>query len=130
MSAYTIALSGMNAQSVAIGAHARNVANLYSSGKVHPEAGDRTAYQPVKPVFSPADKGGVIADVVDIDPASFAVYDPDSVDANEQGLVAYPNISLEDEITGLLQSKNAYIASAKIVSVQRDMDKELLDLFA
>lgn len=130
MSVFSIALSGLNAQSIAIGAHAQNIANLSSSGKIDPQAGDRRAYQPVRPVFDSSDTGGVVADVVDIDPSSFAVYDPDSVDANDEGLVAFPNISLEDEVLGLVQSKNAYVASAKVIAVQRDMDRELLDLFA
>ena len=130
MSVSAIALSGLNAQSVALGAHSDNIANLRSSGKVNPGPNDRRAYVPVKPVFSSVDGGGVVADVVDIDEEAVLAYDPESVDANEDGLIAVPNISLEDEIFGVLQAKNAYIANAKVIGVQRDMDRALLDILA
>jgi flagellar basal-body rod protein FlgC len=117
MSVFSTALSGMQAQSAALNTHAKNIANMRS--------GD---YELKKPVFKSRENGGVIADEVDIDPSHVKVYDPDSVEADEEGLVSVPNISLEEEIFGVLQTKHAYAASAKVVQVQRDMDREVLDI--
>lgn len=130
MSVYPIALSGLVAQSRAVGAYAQNIANVHSNGRVNAQPGERSAYIPVDPVFISENSGGVREENRVVDPSSVDVYLPDSADANEEGLVSVPNIDLESQITGLLFSKNAYIANAKVIGVQRDMDKELLDIFA
>lgn len=130
MNVYGIALSGLNAQSVAVGARADNIANMRTSGRVDPGAGDRRAYQPVLPVQTPVEGGGVVTDVVSLSNGVVTLYDPDSPDANADGLVAYPNISLEEEIVGLLTAETAYTANAKVIEIQRDMDRALFDIFA
>ena len=129
MSAYSVAVSGLLAQSAVAGAHAQNIVNANVTGKPHPGPGDRTAYQPIDPVTI-SKEGYVAAAFVPRDPANVVFYDPDSSDSDADGLVAYPNVSLEEEIVGLLTAKNSYIANAKIISVQRDMDRELLDILA
>jgi flagellar basal-body rod protein FlgC len=125
---YGIALSGLVAQSTAVAARADNIANMRTSGRVDPAAGDRRAYEPVTPVQRSQSGGGVVTDIVSVENGVVAFYEPDSPDANADGLVAYPNISLEEEITGLLTAKTAYTANAKVIGVQRDMDRALLDI--
>ncbi len=129
MSVYSIAVSGLTAQSAILGARAQNIANAGVTGRVDPKPGERKAYAPIDPVTI-SRENGVAASFVERDPASVSIYDPDSVDANEEGVVAYPNVNLEEEIVGVLVAKNAYIANAKVISVQRDLDKELLDILA
>jgi flagellar basal-body rod protein FlgC len=127
-SVYGIALSGLVAQSTAIAARASNIANMRTSGRVDPAAGDRHAYEPVTPVQTSQSGGGVVTDIVSVKNGVVALYEPDSPDANADGRVAYPNIRLEEEITGLLTAKTAYTANAKVIGVQRDMDRALLDI--
>jgi flagellar basal-body rod protein FlgC len=129
MSVYASAVSGLLAQSVVLGAHAQNIANAGVTGKPNPGPGDRVAYQPVDAVTI-SNEGSVAASLIPRDPSSVNFYDPDSIDSNDEGLVAYPNVSLEDEVVGLLTAKNSYIADAKVISVQRKLDKELLDIIA
>jgi len=129
MSAYSVAVSGLLAQSAVVGAHAQNIANAHVSGKPNPGPGDRKAYQPIDPVTI-SHEGSVAFSFVERDPGTANVYDPDSPDSDAEGLVAVPDVSLEEEIVGMLTAKNAYIADAKIIKIQREMDKELLDIIA
>jgi flagellar basal-body rod protein FlgC len=129
MSVYSIALSGLVAQTRAVGAYAQNIANLHSSGRVNPGPGERGAYAPIDPVTI-STGAGVRTDFRVVDPPQVKVYSPDSADANDDGLIAVPNISLEEQLVGTMLAKNAYVASAKILGVQRDLDRELLDIIS
>lgn len=129
MSASSIAVSGLLAQSGVMAGYAQNIANAGVTGKVSPKPGDRVAYQPVDPVTI-STAGGVAAQFIPVQPSTVTVYDPDSADSDADGFMAAPNVSLEDDILGLLTAKNAYIADAKVIAVQRKLDQELLDIFA
>ncbi|MDB5477671.1 MAG: putative flagellar basal-body rod protein FlgC [Alphaproteobacteria bacterium] len=119
MSVYTTALNGLAAQSRAIGAIAQNIANAGTTGKLAPKPGERGAYAPIDPVTLSPKANGVIA-----------LFDPDSPDANDDGLVAVPDISLEEQLTGALVAKDNFKANAKIIKIQQEMDKELLNIIA
>lgn len=128
MSAYSIALSGLIAQSSILAARAQNIAGSSVTGKLNPSTGDRRAYAPVDAVTVSTTGGGVAAEIVPVEPSSVALYDPDSLDSDADGMIAAPNVSLEEEIVGLNVAKNAYITNAKTISVQRDMDDALMDI--
>ena len=128
MSSYSIAVSGLAAQSAKVAGHAQNIVNAGVTGKPHSKPGARIAYQPVDVVSISREGGGVSTQVVPRDPGTSLVYAPDSADSDENGNVAVPDVSLEEEIVGLSTAKNAYAADAKIISVQRQMDKDLLDI--
>lgn len=130
MSAYSVAVSGLLAQSSVAAAHAQNIANAGVTGKPSPRPGERVAYQPIDPVTISTEGGNIAAQFVPVQPGSVTYYDPSSADSNEEGLVAVPNVNLEEEIVGLLTAKTAYAADAKIISVQREMDRDLLNIFA
>jgi flagellar basal-body rod protein FlgC len=48
-------------------------------------------------------------------------YEPDHVDANEDGYVAYPNINLMEEMTNMIQATRAYEANVSAMQATKDM---------
>ena len=42
--------------------------------------------------------------------------------------ISAPNAGLEDQLIGLITAKTAYQADAKLIKIQSEMDKDLLDI--
>jgi flagellar basal-body rod protein FlgC len=71
--------------------------------------------------------GGVeVAEVVE-DPSEFVrVYEPGHPDADADGMVSYPNVHLEVEMTNLLTASRAYEANVNAAkTLQRMMEQSL-----
>lgn len=56
------------------------------------------------------------------------IYDPGHPDANDEGYVAYPNVSTEQEMVDLLSSKASYEANLKTIQVTKQMFNSALDI--
>jgi flagellar basal-body rod protein FlgC len=56
------------------------------------------------------------------------VHDPNHPDADEQGMVAYPDIDVLAEMVDLMTASRAYEANANAVEVTRDMASRALDI--
>ena len=56
------------------------------------------------------------------------VYDPNHIDANEQGYVAYPNINLMEEMAGMIQATRAYEANASALGASKNMAMTALEI--
>lgn len=131
-SVFSTAVSGMNAAIARIANAANNIVNVSSTGKLPSAPGEKAtsfAPQDVVTISNNAEdlKLGVRTTLVPRDPSYSVAYDPTSPDANAQGLVAAPNVDIAAELVDTMMAKNAYEASAKIISVQKEMDKSLLD---
>lgn len=127
INAMGIALSGLNSASQRVNAAAANIANAYTVGSV--EEGGRPAYTPRDVVQIAQENGGVLAQTVARDPASVPAYEPNSPFANEQGLVATPNVDLATEIVSMKLAEIAYKASIATLKTSEDMAEELLSAF-
>ncbi len=55
-------------------------------------------------------------------------YEPDHVDANEDGWVAYPNINLMEEMTNMIQATRAYEANVSALKATKDMTMSALEI--
>ena len=126
--AISISISSLKTNAVRAGVAANNIANMGSGGAVTPGPRDRTPYTPQDVVAIADPLGGVQARVVDRDPATVRVYDPGSVDANADGLVALPNVDLATESVNLMTARAAYAASAAVIRVAGDMRDDLLSM--
>lgn len=129
---FSVAVSGMNAAIDRILNAANNIVNVSSTGKLPAAPGEKaTSFEPQDVVTlsnnSEDLKLGVRTQLVPRDPAYTTAYDPASPDTNANGLIAAPNVDLASEIVDMMMAKNAYEASAKIISVQKGMDQTLLD---
>lgn len=130
--AVSIALSGLNVQKQRLGVSANNIANM-STGGVVPENGQvSTVYRPLQVntqsvTFENGEGAGVQASVSEKNNPYSVVYDPNSVYANEEGLVAAPNVDLAEESVNLLMTKTAYKANIAVMKTADEMTQSLLD---
>lgn len=124
------AVSGLQAQARALQVSASNIANSRTTGKIPDGDTQSGVYRPGDTTFSAVEGGGVRADFVARDPAFIPVYAPDSLDANADGLVAAPNVSIDEELVNSLVAINAYKANVAVLETAKDVSDELLDVLA
>ncbi|MGA2292152.1 flagellar basal body rod protein FlgC [Bradyrhizobium sp.] len=131
----TIALSGMNAAARRLEVSASNVANVLSTGAL-PDAdgkvpsGTPQAYAPLELVQTASAGGGTQATVTTAKPSTIAVSDPQAPFANQDGLVAAPNVDLSQEMVGQILASYSFSANATVMKADDRMTKTLLDIIA
>ena len=130
-----IALSGLNAASLRLQVSASNVANAGSTGALPNAngtvpAGSPQAYAPLEVVQSASVGGGVQTSVTTVTPSTTAVFDPQASFANQDGLVAAPNVDLASEFVGQLLASYSYAANATVLKTDDRMTQSLLDITA
>ena len=124
--ALTIAVSGLNLQSMRVGAAAQNLVNSFTTGAL-PDGDGPPVYQPVE-VVAQSGPEGVRASVRTITSPSKVVYDPVSPFANPSGLVGMPMVSQEREVVSLVQARMAYKANIKVIEAQTENDRSLSEI--
>ncbi len=131
--AISIALSGLTAQSIRLAASASNIANVSTSGVLPTKQSPAsTVYRPLSVSYTAlttgaGQAGGVRADVTEDPDGYSAVYDPSNVHANNEGLVAAPNVDLARETVNILVAKTLFKANLSVIKAEREMLGELLD---
>jgi flagellar basal-body rod protein FlgC len=103
-----IALSGLNAASQRLQVSASNVANSQTTSE---SAG-----------------GGVQTSVTTVTPPTTAVYDPQASFANQDGLVAAPNVDIAQEFIGQLLASYSFAANAAVLRADDQNNKALLNI--
>jgi len=131
----TIALSGMNAATRRLEVSASNVANAPSTGALPNAdgtlpAGAQAAYAPLEVVQTANANGGTQTSVTTVKPPTTAVSDPQAPFANQNGLVAAPNVDLSQELVNQMIASYSYAANAKVMAADDRMTKTLLDIRA
>jgi flagellar basal-body rod protein FlgC len=133
MAALSIALSGLTAQTQRLAATASNIANASTAGTVpsaDPSAPASTVYQPLRVNFTSLDGAGVAASVTP-DPGGYSViYDPSSIYANSEGLVATPAVDYATEFVNLIETRLAYRANLSVIKTEEQMLGDLLNTIA
>jgi flagellar basal-body rod protein FlgC len=129
-----IALSGMNAAARRLDVSASNVANVGSSGALPAAdgtvpAGEPQAYVPLQVVQTDVAGGGTQTDVTSVRPSSVASFDPQASFANQDGLVAAPNVDLATELISQL-ARYSFAANAAVMKVDNEMSQTLIDTMA
>ena len=124
--ALSIALSGLMAQDQRLSATAGNIANVTTTGSLPtPQTPASTVYKPLNVSYTALTGGGVSSSVTQDQNAYSPVYDPSSPYANTQGLIASPNVDLNQEIVNLIEAKAVFKANVDVIKTQ---DKMLGDL--
>ncbi|MDM7202910.1 MAG: flagellar basal body rod protein FlgC [Thermodesulfobacteriaceae bacterium] len=126
-----IAQSGLLAQRVRINVAATNLANAQVTRTL--EGGPYRAKNVVlkavpllkdQPLFQQ-----VKVEAIKDDPSPFReVYDPGHPDADERGIVRYPNVDVITEMVELLSASRAYEANLSVLSTTKSMVLRSLDL--
>ncbi len=144
MSSLPISVSGLTASTARLAASASNVANARTRGPVPqtpattPPPADQKdkpeVYRAIDTVQTStrdgANSGGTRATYRTRQPEFVQEYDPSSSLANEDGLVAAPNVDIGGEVVEQIKAESAYKANLKAVQVAEDMLKSLLDIKA
>ena len=131
----TIALSGMNAAARRLEVSASNVANVTTFGALPNAdgtvpAGAPQAYAPLELVQTASAGGGTQTTVTTTTPSTTAVSDPQASFANQNGLVAAPNVDLTLALVSQVIASDAYAANATVMKVDDRMSKMLLNITA
>ncbi len=128
-SVFDIAVSGLRDQSQRLAVSADNVANVLSLG-VHPDPAlaKPEGFTPQRTVFNSQALGGVTASTAPITPAAFLSLQPDHTDADPDGLVPLPNVSLAQEMVEQMLALRLFQANVKTIQTQDRMMGTLLDM--
>lgn len=144
MSIFSIATSGLSAASLRVNVAASNIANVRTTGPL-PASGASAgagrsstssaypaAYVPLRvdqvDQSSGSTPGGTIATVSTVSPSYTAQSDPSASYANQDGLVAAPNVDLANEFVQLATAKYSFIANAKVIQAYSETTESLLDI--
>jgi flagellar basal-body rod protein FlgC len=141
MSILSIATSGLSAASLRLNVAASNIANAQTTGPLPSATGtggatstnsNFAAYVPLRvnqvdQSSGPA-PGGTTASVSTVSPSFVAQSDPNAPFANQDGLVAAPNVDLADQFVQLLTAKYEFAANAKVIQAYSNTTKSLLDI--
>lgn len=132
-SAAEIAATGLRAERIRMEVSAMNLANAHATRT--PQGGP---YRRQQPVFAAAMQsaagrlrslGGVEVAGVEPDESPFPrLYEPGHPDADGEGFVELPNVSLPLEMVDLLTASRSYEANLKSLETFRKMVEQTLDL--
>jgi flagellar basal-body rod protein FlgC len=130
--AFAIAESGMAAATRRLEVSAANVANMSTNGPMpDANASDPTrfpaAYVPLR-VDQVDVAGGTAARVTTVSPSYVPTYDPAAPYADKNGMVAAPNVDLANEAVQQITALYTFAANAKVMQVESQMMRVLLDI--
>ena len=147
MSIPSIATSGLSAASLRLNVAASNIANVSTTGPLPASGGSSTsagaASSSIAPTFpaayvplrvdqvaqsSGSTPGGTLATVSTVSPSFAAQFDPGAPFANQDGLVAAPNVDLVGESVELATAKYSFIANAKVIQAYSETTETLLEI--
>jgi len=126
MDAFDISASGLSAQRTRLDVIAGNIANVETTRT--PDGGP---YRRLQPVFAARRRssGGVetLGLVEDPRPPRM-VYQPGHPDADADGIVAYPNVNVVEEMVDLVSATRSYEANAAAFNAAESMAQRALEL--
>ena len=128
----SIAVSGMTAATRRLEVSARNVANVRSTGALPADAPPEVqrAFEALRLDQTEAPGGGAATTVSTVSPPVVPVYDPSAPFADENGMVAAPNVDLENEVVQQMIARYAFAANVGVARADAAMKKALLDIKA
>lgn len=135
-----VSASGMTAQRTRMNTISSNIANINTTRS--PEGGPYRRKDVVLESMPEAKSFGEIltsapqkdvqrvqvTDVTVDRKAPLMKYEPDHVDADENGYVAYPNINLMEEMANMIQASRAYEANVAAMNATKDMAMTSLEI--
>lgn len=135
-----ISSSGMTAQRMRMNTISSNIANINTTRS--PEGGPYRRKDVVVEAMPDARSFGEIltsqpqrdlarvqvTDVISDTKAPLMKFEPNHVDANEEGYVAYPNINLMEEMANMITATRAYEANISAMNATKDMALQALEI--
>jgi flagellar basal-body rod protein FlgC len=125
----------MNAATRRLEVSASNVANVMTTGALPATngtvaTGPPQAYQPLRLNETASANGGTQTSVTASAPSYVAISDPQAPFANQNGLVAAPNVDISQEMINQMIASYSFTANAGVLKAEDLMTKTLLDTTA
>jgi flagellar basal-body rod protein FlgC len=132
ISAIDVATGGIRAQRIRMNIIANNIANAQTTRTAEGGPFRRQLAlfkgESLGQQFN-TDKFGVSVTKVMDDTSPFRqVYDPGHPDANEDGIVLYPNVNLSVEMINMLSAQRAYEANIDVITSSKRMGAKALEI--
>jgi len=134
-SIFSIAGSGMNAQSLRLNTTASNIANADAAASSIDET-----YRARHPVFSALDNtlnmdrqtgasvGVGVLGVVESDAPLQPRYEPNHPLSNDEGYVYYPNVNPVEEMTNMISASRSFQVNVEVMNSAKQMMQRVLTL--
>ena len=135
--------NGLKAASMVVAAAASNIAGIGATATLEdakilpvepgqkpgdqPNGQGQDGYKPLRVIQESLADGGVSASYGAISPAYVVAFNPADLNANEDGLLAMPNVDVAGELINLGVAQRAYEASLKVIEAEEEMSGSLLD---
>jgi flagellar basal-body rod protein FlgC len=135
MDIFNVSGSAMAAQSIRLNTTASNLANAQS---VAEDPAD--TYRAKHPIFKEAlessgfaeaniARGGVeVTEIVESKAPLNLRYEPDHPYANEEGYVAYPNVSVVEEMSNMISASRSFQVNVEVMNTARTLAERVLNL--
>ncbi|MGH1486203.1 MAG: flagellar basal body rod protein FlgC [Cellvibrionaceae bacterium] len=134
---FTIAGSGMNAQSVRLNTTASNLANADAASSSIDET-----YRGRHPVFAAlnndalqfdaknrdANVGVEVLGIVESDAPLQPRYEPNNPLADQEGYVYYPNVNVVEEMTNMISASRSFQMNVEVMNSAKQMMQRVLTL--
>ncbi len=134
---FSIAGSGMNAQSIRLNTTASNLANADAASSSIEET-----YRGRHPVFSAlnndvlnldakngdANIGVKVLDIVESDAPLQPRYEPTHPLADQEGYVYYPNVNVVEEMTNMISASRSFQMNVEVMNSAKQMMQRVLTL--
>lgn len=134
ISATDIAVAGLKSQRTRMNVIANNIANVQTTRTLEggPFRRQMAVFrgEQLAPGLNTDDFGVKILGIVEDTSPFREVYDPSHPDANEDGIVMYPNINLSIEMINLLSAQRAYEANVDVITSGRRMTNKALEILS
>ncbi len=135
MDIFNVSGSAMAAQSIRLNTTASNLANAQS---VAEDPAD--TYRAQHPIFKEAlessglretniANGGVkVSEIVESEAPLNLRYEPDHPYANDEGYVAYPNVSVVEEMSNMISASRSFQVNVEVMNTARTLAERVLNL--
>jgi flagellar basal-body rod protein FlgC len=129
------ALSGLDAATRRFDNSARNVANVESvvvrdATAPTTDAEGRDLFRTQRTLDTTTQTGGVRSTQQIADPVSVQRYDPDAPDADGEGLVNRPNVSLDREVVDQISAQRQFEANLATIRTADELFESTLDILS
>ncbi len=129
-SVFNVAISGLNNDAFRVANATSNIVNASSSSNLPKNASNYSGFVPQDVVSIANPIGGVNDTTAPYNPAYVTTYNPNSTLANSQGLIATPNVDLNNELVNVKVASVNYAANAKVIKIAEKNEKALLDILS
>ena len=128
-SVFSIASSGMAAQSQRLNAVASNIANAESATSSTGEAyRAKHVVFAAQPMADGASSGVAVTAVIEDQSPPRMMYDPRHPMANEQGYVAMPNVNPVDEMVNMISASRGYQNNVETLNAAKTLLQKTLTI--